>query len=48
VIDRVAGRLIDLLLSFASWNRLREDQGLSVKTKLVLKQAVESLLERRP
>src|ERR1019366_8296527 len=36
---------IDLLLSFESWNRLREDQGLSIaKSKRVLKQAIESLL----
>ena len=37
---------IDLLLSFESWNRLREDQGLGIaKSKQVLKQAIESLLE---
>jgi AcrR family transcriptional regulator len=37
---------IDLLLSFESWNRLREDQGLSIaKAKLVLKNAIESLLQ---
>jgi hypothetical protein len=37
---------IDLLLSFESWNRLREDQGLSIaKSKLVLKRAIEPLLE---
>jgi AcrR family transcriptional regulator len=47
---QLAGNLVlvealDLLLSFESWNRLREDQGLSVaKSKLVLKQAIESLL----
>ena len=36
---------IDLLLGFESWNRLREDQGLSIaKSKLVLKQAIEALL----
>jgi AcrR family transcriptional regulator len=36
---------VDLLLSFESWNRLREDQGLSIaKTKLVLKTTIESLL----
>ena len=38
---------IDMLLSFENWSRLREDQGLSVaKSKLVLKQAIEALLER--
>jgi hypothetical protein len=37
---------LDMLLSFESWNRLREDQGLSIaKSKRVLKQAIESLLE---
>jgi AcrR family transcriptional regulator len=42
---------LDMLLSFESWNRLREDQDLSiVKSKQVLKQAIESLLkgEARP
>lgn len=38
---------LDMLLSFENWSRLREDQGLSVaKSKLVLKQAIESLLKR--
>ena len=38
---------IDLLLSFESWNRLREDQGLDIAAaKNVLKQAVAPLLER--
>jgi AcrR family transcriptional regulator len=38
---------LDMLLSFENWSRLREDQGLSVaKSKQVLKQAIESLLER--
>jgi AcrR family transcriptional regulator len=38
---------IDLLLSFESWNRLREDQRLDIDTaKNVLKQAVAPLLER--
>jgi AcrR family transcriptional regulator len=38
---------LDMLLSFENWSRLREDQGLSLaKSKLVLKQAVQSLLER--
>lgn len=37
---------LDMLLSFESWNRLREDQGLGVaKSKRVLKQAIESLLK---
>jgi hypothetical protein len=37
---------LDMLLSFESWNRLREDQGLSTaKSKHVLKQAIESLLK---
>ena len=40
---------IDLLLSFESWSRLREDQKLSVaKSKRVLKQAIESLLDDQP
>jgi hypothetical protein len=35
-----------MLLSFESWNRLRDDQGLSVaKSKRVLKQAIKALLE---
>jgi hypothetical protein len=37
---------LDMLLSFESWSRLRDDQGLSVaKSKRVLKQAIEALLE---
>jgi AcrR family transcriptional regulator len=37
---------LDMLLSFESWSRLREDQGLGIaKAKLVLKQAIELLLE---
>jgi AcrR family transcriptional regulator len=37
---------LDMLLSFESWNRLREDQGLGIaKSKHVLKQAIESLLK---
>jgi AcrR family transcriptional regulator len=44
--DAVLVEALDMLLSFESWNRLREDQGLSiVKSKRVLKQAIESLLE---
>src|SRR6202051_5196073 len=36
---------LDMLLSFESWSRLREDQGLSIaKSKRVLKQAIELLL----
>jgi hypothetical protein len=34
-----------LLLSFESWSRLREDQGLGIaKSKRVLKQAIAALL----
>jgi AcrR family transcriptional regulator len=37
---------LDMLLSFESWSRLREDQGLSVaKSKRVLNQAIELLLQ---
>jgi AcrR family transcriptional regulator len=37
---------LDLLLSFGTWWRLRDVQGLSVaKAKLVLKRAIEALLE---
>ena len=37
---------LDMLLSFESWSRLREDQGLSIaKSKQVLKQAIELLLK---
>jgi AcrR family transcriptional regulator len=44
--DAVLVEALDMLLSFESWNRLREDQGLSIaKSKRVLKQAIESLLE---
>ena len=44
--DAVLVEAIDLLLSFESWSRLREDQGLSIaKAKRVLKQAIEALLE---
>jgi AcrR family transcriptional regulator len=44
--DAVLVEALDVLLSFESWNRLREDQGLSIaKSKRVLKQAIESLLE---
>ena len=46
VRDAVLVEALDMLLSFESWNRLREDQGLSIaKSKRVLKQAIESLLE---
>ena len=44
--DAVLVEALDMLLSFESWNRLREDQGLSIaKSKRVLKQAIESLLK---
>ena len=44
--DAVLVEALDMLLSFESWNRLREDQGLSIaKSKRVLKEAIESLLE---
>ena len=44
--NAVVVEALDLLLSFESWNRLREDQGLSIaKSKQVLKQAIESLLK---
>jgi AcrR family transcriptional regulator len=47
--DAVLVETLDMLLSFESWNRLREDQGLSIaKSKIVLKQAIESLLEGQP
>jgi AcrR family transcriptional regulator len=43
--DTALVEALDMLLSFESWNRLREDQGLNiVKSKRVLKQAIESLL----
>jgi AcrR family transcriptional regulator len=43
--DAVLVEALDMLLSFASWSRLREDQGLSIaKSKRILKQAIESLL----
>ena len=36
---------LDMLLSFETWSRLREDQGLSVaRSKRVLKQAIRSML----
>jgi AcrR family transcriptional regulator len=47
----VAGNVVlvealDMLLSFESWTRLREDQGLGIaKSKRVLKAAVEALLD---
>lgn len=44
--DAVLVEALDMLLSFESWNRLREDQGLSMaKSRRVLKQAVECLLD---
>jgi AcrR family transcriptional regulator len=37
---------LDMLLSFESWCRLRDDQGLGVaKSRRVLKQAIEALLQ---
>jgi len=46
--DVVLVEALDMLLSFESWRRLREDQGLSIaKSKRVLKQAIELLLEGR-
>lgn len=36
---------LDMLLSFETWNRLRDDQGLGIaKAKRVLKQAIQSAL----
>src|SRR5581483_3661230 len=36
---------LDVLLSFGTWSRLRDDQGLSVaRSKRVLKQAIQSVL----
>ena len=44
--DAVLVEALDMLLSFESWRRLREDQGLNIaKAKRVLKQAIEALLE---
>src|SRR3984885_14452605 len=44
--ETVLVEALDMLLGFESWQRLREDQGLSIaKSKRVLKQAIESLLE---
>jgi len=44
--NAVVVEALDMLLSFESWNRLREDQGLSIaKSKHVLKQAIEALLK---
>jgi len=44
-LNAVLVEALDMLLSFESWSRLREDQGLSIaKSKRVLKQAIESLL----
>jgi len=46
--DVVLVEALDMLLSFESWRRLREDQGISIaKSKRVLKQAIELLLEGR-
>lgn len=36
---------LDMLLSFETWSRLRDDQGLSIaRSKRVLKQAIQSVL----
>jgi AcrR family transcriptional regulator len=44
--DTTMVEALDLLLSFATWWRLRDVQGLSVaKAKLVLKRALQSLLD---
>jgi AcrR family transcriptional regulator len=44
--DAVMVEALDMLLSFESWCRLRDDQGLGVaKSKRVLKQAIEALLQ---
>ena len=44
--DAVLVEALDMLLSFQSWSRLRDDQGLSIaKSRRVLKQAVEALLD---
>lgn len=44
--DVVLVEALDMLLSFQSWSRLRDDQGLSIaKSRRVLKQAVEALLD---
>ena len=46
--DVVLVETLDMLLSFASWSRLRDDQDLSIaKSKRVLKQTIELLLEGR-
>jgi AcrR family transcriptional regulator len=46
VRDAAQVEALDLLLSFGTWWRLRDVQGLSVaKAKLVLKRAIEALLE---
>jgi AcrR family transcriptional regulator len=44
--DAVLVEALNMLLSFEAWNRLRDDQGLSVaKAKHVLKQTIEALLQ---
>jgi|SRR6202166_698642 AcrR family transcriptional regulator len=46
--EEVLVEALDMMLSFESWNRLREDQGLSIaKSKRVLKQAIELMLDGR-
>jgi hypothetical protein len=45
--DQATVEALDLLLSFESWDRLREDQRLDIaQAKRVLKQAIGPLLER--
>jgi AcrR family transcriptional regulator len=44
-LDRPRLQALELLLSFESWNRLREDQGLTVaETRKVLRTAIEALI----
>jgi AcrR family transcriptional regulator len=46
VRDGTMVEALDLLLSFETWDRLREDQGLDIATaKLALKHAIGSLLD---
>jgi len=47
--DATLVEALDVLLSFGTWWRLRDVQGLSVaKAKLVLKRAIQALLEGSP
>ncbi|HEX4179365.1 MAG TPA: TetR/AcrR family transcriptional regulator [Caulobacteraceae bacterium] len=48
VTDPVKFELLDMLLSYEAWNRLRRDQGLSVrKAREVLEAAVRRVLEEQ-